>query len=253
MTNCCFLRPVNWGEKNSHKAVHKKLSRVLVSVPDVDECVENPAACSGHSVCENTLGGYKCVCAAGYRGNGTHCEGKQTSCDVPAREKILVPDVMCVCVCFQMRMSARRASTAATPTPAVATSSARTSASVTKASTETDALVSVGCRGRVLSSLVYRPTAEVHTVVPTLEDVLEDCPPSQTSTSAPSTTATASTTASMRREASTASAPPVTSWTRTDAAAQVQHNWRRYSVAGTDSYTTGQKFFFHLFIFFFLI
>lgn len=49
--------------------------------------MENPGTCGGHSVCENTLGGYKCVCAAGYRGNGTHCEGKQTSSDVPPREK----------------------------------------------------------------------------------------------------------------------------------------------------------------------
>lgn len=49
----------------------------LFSVPDVDECVESPAACDGQDVCDNTLGSYKCVCPPGYRGNGTHCEGKQ--------------------------------------------------------------------------------------------------------------------------------------------------------------------------------
>lgn len=46
------------------------------SVPDVDECLEGPAVCGdGPGVCENTLGSYKCACPAGYRGNGTHCEG----------------------------------------------------------------------------------------------------------------------------------------------------------------------------------
>lgn len=53
------------------------LSLFLVSVPDVDECAESPAVCDGQGECENTLGSYKCVCRAGYRGNGTHCAGKQ--------------------------------------------------------------------------------------------------------------------------------------------------------------------------------
>lgn len=43
----------------------------------MDECTESPAVCDGQGVCENTLGSYKCVCRPGYRGNGTHCEGKQ--------------------------------------------------------------------------------------------------------------------------------------------------------------------------------
>lgn len=29
----------------------------------------------GPGLCDNTLGSYKCVCPAGYQGNGTHCEG----------------------------------------------------------------------------------------------------------------------------------------------------------------------------------
>lgn len=51
--------------------------KISFSVPDVDECTESPAVCDGRGVCENTLGSYKCVCRPGYRGNGTHCEGKQ--------------------------------------------------------------------------------------------------------------------------------------------------------------------------------
>lgn len=44
--------------------------------PDVDECLESPAGCGdGPGLCENTLGSYKCLCPAGYQGNGTHCEG----------------------------------------------------------------------------------------------------------------------------------------------------------------------------------
>lgn len=60
-----------------HKAYVCCLLLFLVSVPDVDECVESPVLCEGQGLCENTLGSYKCVCPPGYRGNGTHCEGKQ--------------------------------------------------------------------------------------------------------------------------------------------------------------------------------
>lgn len=83
---------------------------------------------------------------------------------------------------------------------------------------------------------VYGSTARG--AVPALLDVLEDCPSSQTSTSAPSTTATASTTAPTSRVAFAASAPPVTSWTRTDAAAQVKHTWCHRAA---DIYTASQQ------------
>lgn len=59
------------------------LSLSPVSVPDVDECAESPAVCDGQGVCENTLGSYKCVCRPGYRGNGTHCEGRQLALTSP--------------------------------------------------------------------------------------------------------------------------------------------------------------------------
>lgn len=43
---------------------------------DVDECedIKNKCAVNGH--CENTLGGYRCVCDNGYEGDGiNHCTG----------------------------------------------------------------------------------------------------------------------------------------------------------------------------------
>ena len=33
--------------------------------------------CGAQGVCANTLGSYTCACQPGYRGNGTHCQGKQ--------------------------------------------------------------------------------------------------------------------------------------------------------------------------------
>ena len=49
----------------------------IAFVPDVDECKEKGAVCGDQGVCVNTLGSYTCACQPGYRGNGTHCEGKQ--------------------------------------------------------------------------------------------------------------------------------------------------------------------------------
>lgn len=82
--------------------MYHSLSLSLISVPDVDECTESPAVCDGQGVCENTLGSYKCVCRTGYRGNGTHCEGKQlvlTSLHGKTQfpvDRVSFP----VCVCF---------------------------------------------------------------------------------------------------------------------------------------------------------
>lgn len=189
-------------------------------------------------MCENTLGGYKCVCEPGYRGNGTHCEGKQSSSDVPSskkkrllldvtRARVLSDENECAsgihgcdpnarcgniigsyfCQCYQGFNGDGRSCFGGFH----------------------------GSRDQQSSTLRFqRPRT-----------CFEDCPPSQTSTSAPSTTATASTTAPTSREASAASAPPVTSWTRTDAAAQVRHNRCRCSAAPADLYTTSH-FSFHI-------
>lgn len=60
----------------SCKFLETSLSLSFSCAPDVDECLESPAVCGdGPGVCENTLGSYKCLCPAGYQGNGTHCEG----------------------------------------------------------------------------------------------------------------------------------------------------------------------------------
>lgn len=114
----------------------------------------------GPGSCENTLGSYKCVCPAGYRGNGTHCEGSALAlasgfsmCNLAPRGR-WEPSVACWLSAspsgtfsyLQTRTNALRAVTGATPTLAAATSSARTSASATKASTEMGALASVGER-----------------------------------------------------------------------------------------------------------
>ena len=43
---------------------------------DVNECSSGRSQCAKNARCENTEGGYKCVCSGGYIGDGyTSCEG----------------------------------------------------------------------------------------------------------------------------------------------------------------------------------
>ena len=45
---------------------------------DTDECSITPDVCIGADDCENTMGGYKCLCHTGLSWNGTVCEGDTT-------------------------------------------------------------------------------------------------------------------------------------------------------------------------------
>ncbi|XP_064597822.1 IgGFc-binding protein-like [Liolophura sinensis] len=48
--------------------------------PDIDECLENTYKCHPKAKCENTHGGYNCICEEGYVGDGQHCfEGAKCS------------------------------------------------------------------------------------------------------------------------------------------------------------------------------
>jgi len=42
---------------------------------DIDECLERKHGCTPHSTCNNTDGGYDCVCDSGYRAKGSLCVG----------------------------------------------------------------------------------------------------------------------------------------------------------------------------------
>ena len=43
---------------------------------DVDECTADPSlVCAGAERCQNTRGGYICLCEAGYAWNENSCEG----------------------------------------------------------------------------------------------------------------------------------------------------------------------------------
>ena len=42
---------------------------------DLDECTTGSHSCDVNSVCQNTLGSYKCSCNAGYTGDGQPCNG----------------------------------------------------------------------------------------------------------------------------------------------------------------------------------
>ena len=41
---------------------------------DVDECFENPFSCPDNSQCSNNVGGFDCICDAGYTMNNGICE-----------------------------------------------------------------------------------------------------------------------------------------------------------------------------------
>lgn len=47
-------------------------NRIIISCDDIQECIEGTHNCSTHAGCNNTVGGYFCVCEKGYRrGNET--------------------------------------------------------------------------------------------------------------------------------------------------------------------------------------
>lgn len=111
----------------AHSAFLCVTSSSSSSTADVDECLESPELCDGQAVCENTLGSYKCVCQAGYRGNGSHCVGTDSlhtrtrvgicsSVTATVVDLIKCLDVANMLFCFQMRMSVPQVATGVTST-----------------------------------------------------------------------------------------------------------------------------------------
>ena len=50
---------------------------------DLDECTTGSHSCDVNSVCQNTVGSYKCSCNAGYTGDGKSCNGIYDTVDPP--------------------------------------------------------------------------------------------------------------------------------------------------------------------------
>ena len=50
---------------------------------DLDECTTGSHSCDVNSVCQNTVGSYKCSCNAGYTGDGKPCNGIWDTVDPP--------------------------------------------------------------------------------------------------------------------------------------------------------------------------
>ena len=53
-----------------------KSQDILNIFVDINECLERKHGCTLHSTCNNTDGGYDCVCDSGYRAKGPDCVGK---------------------------------------------------------------------------------------------------------------------------------------------------------------------------------
>jgi len=61
--------------------------RVLILVPDVDEC-QNPSSCISPATCKNTHGSYFCQCPSGYvfkAGSKKECQGITTGTQIRFR------------------------------------------------------------------------------------------------------------------------------------------------------------------------
>ncbi|XP_073250793.1 uncharacterized protein [Porites lutea] len=70
---------------------------------DLDECTTGSHSCDVNSVCQNTVGSYKCSCNAGYTGDGKPCNDidecytNSHSCDVNAVCSNTVGSYACAC------------------------------------------------------------------------------------------------------------------------------------------------------------
>ena len=53
------------------------LLKICPFFPDINECELDIDNCDQHATCTNTEGSYSCACNAGWRGNGSKCEGKR--------------------------------------------------------------------------------------------------------------------------------------------------------------------------------
>ena len=57
----------------------KSHGMALLTLADIDECVQNIDNCGENADCINTVGSFACACEAGYSGDGINCVGKQQS------------------------------------------------------------------------------------------------------------------------------------------------------------------------------
>ena len=47
---------------------------------DIDECTRSTHNCHPKARCQNTVGGFRCICRNGYTGNGIQCSGRSSQC-----------------------------------------------------------------------------------------------------------------------------------------------------------------------------
>ncbi|XP_075057071.1 uncharacterized protein LOC142143258 [Mixophyes fleayi] len=90
-----FEYRINVSSDTPHWFVKDYLTRVYSyyqfnksSVEDVNECAANEQNCSSSAVCENTYGGYKCVCNSSAKLEGNHCVSDFRVEDAPLAEII---------------------------------------------------------------------------------------------------------------------------------------------------------------------
>ncbi|CAH3186611.1 unnamed protein product, partial [Porites evermanni] len=85
---------------------HRKIyicSLFVLSFIDLDECTSGSDSCDVNSVCQNTMGSYKCLCNAGYTGDGKpcndidECSTNSHSCDVNAVCSNTAGSYACAC------------------------------------------------------------------------------------------------------------------------------------------------------------
>ena len=50
---------------------------IVILNTDIDECADGVDDCSSNGTCDNTPGGFNCMCNQGYTGNGVICIGNE--------------------------------------------------------------------------------------------------------------------------------------------------------------------------------
>ena len=56
----------------------------IILVLDVPECETGVDNCHQDAMCFNTIGGFGCMCNAGFTGNGITCTGNYITCSKPS-------------------------------------------------------------------------------------------------------------------------------------------------------------------------
>ena len=73
-----LAKKFSWSQFLDNKSVQGLFSNLYASFSDINECGNTRFPCVENAECVNTDGGYNCICAKGYNGDGeNYCQGNK--------------------------------------------------------------------------------------------------------------------------------------------------------------------------------